>query len=107
MDSYDSESRLIFSHFSRSTKSAFFCTAQISKFQQKTRHNFADHSENFWIIIHSKIREILIENVNFRRNFDEMISEFLENITRIFSRKYLALRTVQKKLHYDDLGDAT
>ena len=27
MDSYDSESRLIFEHFSKSTRSPFFCTA--------------------------------------------------------------------------------
>ena len=36
IDSYDSESRRIFQHFSRSTRFAFLCTAQISKFQQKT-----------------------------------------------------------------------
>merc|ERR1712078_850753 len=33
MDSYDSESRLIFQHFSRSTRSSFLCTAQTSKIQ--------------------------------------------------------------------------
>merc|ERR1719281_302131 len=33
MDSYDSESRLIFQHFSRSTRLAFLCTAQTSKIQ--------------------------------------------------------------------------
>ena len=30
-------------------------------------------------MIHSKIREILIESVDFRRNFDEILSEFREN----------------------------
>ena len=35
MDSYDSESRRILQHFSRSTRFAFLCTAQISNFQQK------------------------------------------------------------------------
>ena len=37
MGTYDSESRRIFSHFSRSTRFAFLCTAQISNFQQKLR----------------------------------------------------------------------
>ena len=42
MDSYDSESGRIFHHFSRSTRFTFLCTAQTSKFQQKTRPNFGD-----------------------------------------------------------------
>ena len=33
MSSYDSESRLIFQHFSRSTRLAFLCTAQTPKIQ--------------------------------------------------------------------------
>ena len=40
IDSYDSNQILIFSGFSRSTRFSYFCTAQISKFQQKSRHNF-------------------------------------------------------------------
>ena len=35
MDSYDSERRLIFQHFSRSTRLAYLCTAQNSKFHEK------------------------------------------------------------------------
>ena len=35
IDSYDSDQRLILQHFSRSTRFAFLCTAQISKVQQK------------------------------------------------------------------------
>ena len=35
IDSYDSEKRRILQHFSRSTRFAILCTAQISKFQQK------------------------------------------------------------------------
>ena len=35
MDSYDSESRRILQHFSRSTRFAILCTAPISNFQQK------------------------------------------------------------------------
>ena len=34
MDSYDSESRLIFEHFSKSTISAFFCTAPVPEIRQ-------------------------------------------------------------------------
>ena len=35
IDSYDSEKGRILQHFSRSTRFAFLCTAQISNFQQK------------------------------------------------------------------------
>jgi len=44
MDSYDSESRRIFSAliFSRSTRFVFLCTAQTSKFQQNTRDSVGD-----------------------------------------------------------------
>ena len=41
IDSYDSDQRLILLDFSRSTRFAFLCTAQISKFQQKTAQIFA------------------------------------------------------------------
>ena len=39
----------IFDYFSRSTRFAILCTAQIAKFQKKTRHNFGgfDYSELF------------------------------------------------------------
>ena len=40
IDSYDSESRLIFQHFSRTTRSTILCTAQISKFQEKIARFF-------------------------------------------------------------------
>ena len=36
IDSYDSESRRIFQHFSRSTRLAYLCTAQTSKFHKKS-----------------------------------------------------------------------
>ena len=39
---------LIFQHFSRSTRFAILRTAQISKFQQKSRHNFVIFER--WII---------------------------------------------------------
>ena len=40
IDSYDSEKGRILQHFSRSTRFAFLCTAQISNFQQKTSWSF-------------------------------------------------------------------
>jgi len=47
IDSYDSEKRRILQHFSRSTRFAFLCTAQISNFQQKLRETFLHFFENF------------------------------------------------------------
>ena len=50
IDSYDSESRRIFSDFSRSTRFSPLRTALNPKFQQKTCqffHNFAEISQNF------------------------------------------------------------
>jgi len=40
MDSYDSNQVLILLDFSRSTRFAILCTAQIAKIELKTRHNF-------------------------------------------------------------------
>ena len=40
IDSYDSESTLIFKLFSRTTRSTILCTAQISKFQEKVARFF-------------------------------------------------------------------
>ena len=47
IDSYDSNQILILQGFSRSTRFAFFCTAQISKFQQKTVQIFAGMKMKF------------------------------------------------------------
>ena len=41
MDSYDSDQRLILQGFSRSTRFTFLCSAQTSKFQQKSVKLFA------------------------------------------------------------------
>ena len=43
MDSYDSESRRILHHLSRSTRSALFCTATV---QQKSRRSFVNFEES-------------------------------------------------------------
>ena len=47
IDSYDSDQILILLDFSRSTRFAFLCTAQISKFQQKTVEIFAGMKMKF------------------------------------------------------------
>ena len=70
MDSYDSNQILILQHFSRSTRFAFLCTAQISKFQEKSsivggmKWNFI--SFRFWSM----------NLVIFLRSFDGILSEF-------------------------------
>ena len=61
MDSYDSNQILIYSGFSRSTRFSYFCTAQISKFQQKTRPNF---------VILTKFSQFFQNFLQFSANFD-------------------------------------
>ena len=86
IDSYDSESRRIFSDFSRSTCTIFspLRTALNPKFQQKTCQNFTEISLNF-----AKFRSNFAE---FQRNFSEISSEFHQNsgnscgVSRLFPR---------------------
>ena len=68
IDSYDSEQRLIFQDFSRSTR--FFClrTAQTSKFQQKIVKRFLSFSFSF--------RFWSLNLVIFPRKIDGILSEF-------------------------------
>ena len=51
IDSSDSDQRLILLNFSRSTRFAFLCTAQISKFQEKTVQIFAGVKMKFHFFI--------------------------------------------------------
>ena len=51
IDSYDSESRLILKHFSRTTRSTILCTAQISKFQEKVARFFRKNESFIFIFI--------------------------------------------------------
>ena len=79
MDSYDSEKGRILQHFSRSTRFAFLCTAQISNFQQKTSCVFfCIFSKNFAKIfkILSFFSKILM---NFAQNFTKRSAIFWEN----------------------------
>ena len=95
IDSYDSEQRRILQHFSRSTRFAFFCTAQISKFQQKTVQIFAgmkmkfhfsfaffdeicDFSAKIWWKF-SGISQKLSGNDKMSRDFEKKCEKILEN----------------------------
>ena len=75
MDSYDSETGLIFQHFSRSTRFTYLRTAQISKIQLKIVKLFAKLNIEYSIFLqylaffYSKI-------AIFMSNFDEILSEF-------------------------------
>ena len=51
IDSYDNESGRILQHFSRSTRFAFLCTAQISNFQQKLREFFGMLFEKLYKVV--------------------------------------------------------
>ena len=77
MDSYDSEKRRILQHFSRSTRFALLCTAQISKFQQKTRPKFC-YNEMKW----TKFHFIFGKNLWILRFFCKILTNFCRNFTR-------------------------
>ena len=66
---------LIFSHFSRSTRCAFFCTAPISKFQQK----FVKRFLQIFGIFHQNLRVFVI----FSLNFDEISPDFLRFLQKL------------------------
>ena len=67
IDTSDSESRRIFSGFSRPTRFPRFCTTPNSKFQP----NLVDY-----FVFFKKILYVLLEIAIFRANFDENSSEF-------------------------------
>jgi hypothetical protein len=78
MDSYDSNQIVILQHFSRSTRFSYFCTAQISKFQQKKRPNFAGMKIKFLSFLRFSIKFAI-----FLRNFDENFPEFHRNVQEV------------------------
>ena len=78
IDSYDSESRRIFQHFSRSTRLAYLCTAQTSKFHKKISHNFA----KLKIEISIEISDFFMKNAISHRNLDEILSGFREHVPK-------------------------
>ena len=71
IDSYDSNQILILQGFSRSTRFAILCTAQISKFQQKFVKLFSKFCLNFCKI--ASFQHFFIE---FCTDSDENFSEF-------------------------------
>ena len=108
---------VFFQHFSRSTKFTYFCTAQNSKIQQKSRHNFGQIELN-WIILtdfrmfgnflicfrkfdwksdtrHSSLEFVaksgqnFIKNFKFRRKHAKFDGENEKNINSIFNREKL------------------
>ena len=80
IDSYDSESRRIFQDFSRSTRFTFLCTAQTSKFQQKTRSKFC-RNETFSFSF--SFQQKSMNFVSLLLNFDEILSEIHEKFQEI------------------------
>ena len=105
IDSYDSESRRIFQDFSRSTRYTFLCTAQTSKFQEKTRPKFC---RNETISFSFSFQQKSMNFVIFLRNFDEILSEFHEKfqeITKVLNilRNYFAMLEISgicEKFHF-------
>ena len=82
IDSYDSESRRIFQDFSRSTRFTFLCTAQTSKFQEKTRPKFC-RNETVSFSFSFSLQQKSMNFVIFLLNFDEILSEFHEKFQEI------------------------
>ena len=69
---------LIFQYFSRSRRFAILCTAQISKFQQKSRHNFGKMNKfifqfiSFFAILTSKLSFFCKVLMKIFRNFTDL-----------------------------------
>ena len=105
MDSYDSERRRIFQdfyHFSRSTRFIFLCTAQTSKFQEKTRPKFCrNETFSFSFSSSSSFQQKSMNFVIFLLNFDEILSEFHEKfqeITKVLNILRNSARKIRKML---------
>ena len=73
---------LILQRFSRSTIFTYFCTAQISKFQQKSRHNFGKN-ESIQNSIHSNFRKFDMKIAIFLLNFHRIQSDFHRSVATL------------------------
>ena len=88
MDSYDSNKILIFSHFSRSTRFAILCTAQIAKFQKKrvtilaVLNNYSKLFIQNFAFFKSKVRF-------FVKMFNEILSEYHEHAPNVKRFQFL------------------
>ena len=113
MDSYDSESRRIFQHFSRSTRSAYLCTAPISKIQLKFVKLFAKLNIEYSIscifslnfaILKPNFYKILSE---FRQNFQKMVKSvervmrFCKKLTK-FPENYSKISGISENIEFFD-----
>ena len=92
MDSYDSESRRIFQHFSRSTRFTRFCTAQISKFEQKVVRDFGQNEVNF-----ISFRQKISEFCHFSVNFMKFCQNFAKNLRKL-PKFWIFLENCEKKM---------
>ena len=94
MDSYDSDQRLILKGIERSTRLAFLCTAQTSKFQQKSVKLFARMTNEFCFRFFRVLSDesfLCQISMNFYRNsavifmpnFDDFFSEFRRQLDKM------------------------
>ena len=73
IEAYDSETRRIFQHFSKSTRCAFLCTTRNSIFCKKNRLFFLQ------ILLFIAVKPDFM--TNFLTNFDEILTKFDEILT--------------------------
>ena len=73
IEAYDSETRRIFQHFSKSTRCAFLCTTRNSIFCKKNRLFFLQ------ILLFIAVKPDFM--TNFLTNFDEILTNFDEILT--------------------------
>ena len=107
IDSYDSESRRIFQDFSRSTRFTFLCTAQTSKFQERTRPKFC-RNETFSFSFSFSFQQKSMNFVIFLLNFDEILSEFyekLQEITKVLNILRNSARKIRKMLEISGIRE--
>ena len=92
--SYDSESRRILQLFSRSTRLAYFCTAQTSKLRIKINHNFAKLNIEFSM----EIADFFLKNCISHSNLDEILSGFREHVQKCLN----SLKTPEILQNFDE-----
>ena len=94
IDSYDSESRRILQLFSRSTRLAYFCTAQTSKIRIKISHNFAKLNIEFSM----EISIFFLKNAISHSNLDKILSGFREHVQKCLN----SLKTPEILQNFDE-----
>ena len=99
IDSYDSEKRRILQYFSRSTRFAVLCTAQISKFQQKLR----EHFWHFFSKISTKFSKFCHLKISAKFNFWWNLPRISRNVQK-FSEKTEKMSICRKKSKLSELS---